>query len=604
VGDGMSDVQQVQVLNSWIHDWDNEGSGIAVRRAADVEVAGNTLTDSGAGETGEAAIAASGFQQKIHHNTIRGGFNRGVSLFRGFENQVYANQIAETAATMAQGISADSEFALLVSDNHVFGAQYGIMAEVSPYAVIQGNQIVRNREKGVYVWGRNGVDQLLVENGEDTWSCAANVTCSTTAGQVGTNAARLTIASGFSTGVVAHEDLASPVDSSGHVYLRMWVRSDTELLSGVLSARLSATGGLGSNTVTAALPKLHANTWQKVYLPMRAYWGTLTAINSVGIVANSDPGAAIIDVDDVQVETIAWKNSVSGNLIAESDCRACIDVDQAVYDTDISQNQMFDVGRFTLGTSGATGIFLRSVGGPTTNIRVVQNLIRSEYSGAGEGNQIGIDNRGTDNYIAFNRVVGFPSGQAVDSSTATGAVAMGNLTTDADDDLNLSAGSVINWGTDTNLRRIGTNLLGTDDDFEALTAGERVRMGAQGPGGQAGLRFGPSLDTNLYRSAAGMLKTDDGLAFANAATFGNSDATPSVAGGNFFKTGNSGATTITALDDGAQGQQLLIVCGDTNTTFSDAGTLRLAGGLTCTADDTLTLIFDGTNWLEISRSVN
>jgi hypothetical protein len=290
---------------------------------------------------------------------------------------------------------------------------------------------------------------------------------------------------------------------------------------------------------------------------MRVYWSTLDSIDSVGLIANSDPGAVVIDIDDVQVETLAWKYSVRGNLIAESWCGACIDLDGMISDSDVSENQIFDVGRFTGSASGGTGIFLRSVGGPASTIRVFQNTIRSEVSLATEGNQIGIDNRGLNNYVAFNHTVGFPAGQAV-SDTGSGTTLIGNLGSDTDDDFSLSAGSAINWGT----------------------------------------------DVNLYRGAANTLKTDDRLVYANVGVFAASDTTPSVAIGNLFRTANSGATTITALDDGVQGQKVMILCGDTNTTFSDAGILRLASGFICTADDTLTLVFDGTNWLELARSAN
>ena len=39
-------------------------------------------------------------------------------------------------------------------------------------------------------------------------------------------------------------------------------------------------------------------------------------------------------------------------------------------------------------------------------------------------------------------------------------------------------------------------------------------------------------------------------------------------------------------------------------TFTDGSNLKLAGNFVTTADDTITLAYDGTNWYEICRSVN
>lgn len=88
-------------------------------------------------------------------------------------------------------------------------------------------------------------------------------------------------------------------------------------------------------------------------------------------------------------------------------------------------------------------------------------------------------------------------------------------------------------GGDTNLYRSAANTLSTDDDFKApaVVSSGNVHaydgtsawtvMGAQGPSGESGVRFGSSLDTNLYRSAADTLKTDDALSVGNYITSGS-----------------------------------------------------------------------------------
>lgn len=87
-------------------------------------------------------------------------------------------------------------------------------------------------------------------------------------------------------------------------------------------------------------------------------------------------------------------------------------------------------------------------------------------------------------------------------------------------------GSVIQFGAaaDTNLYRSAANTLKTDDAFDALleirSATELIArlagsaqavVGAAGPASEAGLKLGSAGDTNLYRSAANVLRTSGTL---------------------------------------------------------------------------------------------
>lgn len=65
-------------------------------------------------------------------------------------------------------------------------------------------------------------------------------------------------------------------------------------------------------------------------------------------------------------------------------------------------------------------------------------------------------------------------------------------------------------------------------------------------------------------------------------------------------TGNTNITSMTAIHSGA-----IVTLKFTGTpTFTDGSNLKLAGNLVATADDTITLACDGTNWFEMSRSIN
>ena len=87
-------------------------------------------------------------------------------------------------------------------------------------------------------------------------------------------------------------------------------------------------------------------------------------------------------------------------------------------------------------------------------------------------------------------------------------------------------------------------------------------------------------------------------------TFASLDATPSVKGRRRFKAANGGATTITTFDDGQRGQEILIVFTDANTTLAETDNIKLSAAFTSSADDTMRLVYDGTSWFELSRSVN
>lgn len=66
-------------------------------------------------------------------------------------------------------------------------------------------------------------------------------------------------------------------------------------------------------------------------------------------------------------------------------------------------------------------------------------------------------------------------------------------------------------------------------------------------------------------------------------------------------TGTTGITSITATGNTRRTVTLIFAAA---LTVTDGSNLKLAGNFTTTADDTLTLYCDGTNWIEIARSVN
>lgn len=66
-------------------------------------------------------------------------------------------------------------------------------------------------------------------------------------------------------------------------------------------------------------------------------------------------------------------------------------------------------------------------------------------------------------------------------------------------------------------------------------------------------------------------------------------------------TGTTGITSITATGNTRRTVTLIFAAA---LTVTDGSNLKLAGNFTTTADDTLTLYCDGTNWIELGRSIN
>jgi len=82
-----------------------------------------------------------------------------------------------------------------------------------------------------------------------------------------------------------------------------------------------------------------------------------------------------------------------------------------------------------------------------------------------------------------------------------------------------------------------------------------------------------------------------------------------VSAGTITPTGNlfhvTGTTTITSISaTGITAGTTITIIFDGALTFTDGSNLKLAGNMTTSADATITLCYDGTNWYEKARSIN
>ena len=74
-------------------------------------------------------------------------------------------------------------------------------------------------------------------------------------------------------------------------------------------------------------------------------------------------------------------------------------------------------------------------------------------------------------------------------------------------------------------------------------------------------------------------------------------------------TGDAGANTLATITGGVSGMMLTILFADALVTITDtaaatADTVDLSAAFTSSANDTITLMYDGNKWFEVARSVN
>lgn len=149
----------------------------------------------------------------------------------------------------------------------------------------------------------------------------------------------------------------------------------------------------------------------------------------------------------------------------------------------------------------------------------------------------------------------------------------------------------------------------------SVGSAERMSIGTLGPTLRSDGLFGfstttdPSagIDTGLARSAAGVVKVTDGSTgirglLGGGTAVASAAALPLPTGNVFHVTGTTNVTSITSTN--FQSGVVITLIFDGVLTFTDGSNLKLAGNFVTTADDTITLVFDGTNWYETSRSVN
>lgn len=155
-------------------------------------------------------------------------------------------------------------------------------------------------------------------------------------------------------------------------------------------------------------------------------------------------------------------------------------------------------------------------------------------------------------------------------------------------------------------------LIGTIDDT-GLTSGGGLRVASTTAASTS--IAGAAVFGNLTAATSVAIGGGNVVAGGKVATTGATTTlaaaatTLAVAGNYVILTGDAGANTLATITGGISGMVLVIQFQDALVTITDdntgaANTVNLSAAWTSTANDTLTLISNGTSWREMARSVN
>ena len=133
---------------------------------------------------------------------------------------------------------------------------------------------------------------------EGAWTASANVTASTsTTRKEGNNSTSLAIAADFTTGKVAYYATGT-LDLSGYQQVSFWVRANAAVSANIFRLRLS-TDTTGDTSTHEFVIDRALNTNQWTCLTYNNGSSMNSAIASVALVADSDPGVVTVLLDNI-----------------------------------------------------------------------------------------------------------------------------------------------------------------------------------------------------------------------------------------------------------------------------------------------------------------
>lgn len=138
---------------------------------------------------------------------------------------------------------------------------------------------------------------------ETTWTAAdANVTVADdTDKKEGTYSQKISPDANFTTGVLAYRNQALG-DKSSYGVVRLWVKSSVALTAGQLEFVISNDANCSTETEAIDIPAMSADTWYLWFIAIATPSG-ISSVDSLGLKATADFGAADIRIDDIHFVT-------------------------------------------------------------------------------------------------------------------------------------------------------------------------------------------------------------------------------------------------------------------------------------------------------------
>ena len=212
---------------------------------------------------------------------------------------------------------------------------------------------------------------------ETAWTASANVTATAATGvyRMGSASAYLSIASGFSTGLIAYQELGSAIDLSAYQQVSLLMRLSAYTASGVFQLKLCSdtAGAVPVNTIT--LPSAPSGYWQPVVVDLAASLGS--SIQSVALYAVSDPGTVIVYLDNI----IACKASgAAGTITHYSLISKATDEDEPWFGLQSINGTTLTLGAGNAATSAPTSHFAKYYGATESVTTYVREPILASAS--------------------------------------------------------------------------------------------------------------------------------------------------------------------------------------------------------------------------------
>ncbi len=164
--------------------------------------------------------------------------------------------------------------------------------------------------KGVwhYVSASDYWETIMTKEQEDdcetTWTAKTNVTVAddTTDYKEGLTAQKISPAAAFTTGILSYRNQALG-DKSGYGVVRFWIKSSVAVTAGQLEFIISNDANCATEDEHIDIPAMSADTWYLWFIAIATPAG-IDSIDSLGLKATADFGAAVLRIDDIQFVTI------------------------------------------------------------------------------------------------------------------------------------------------------------------------------------------------------------------------------------------------------------------------------------------------------------